>query len=72
MRPATLLKKDSGKGVCFPVNFEKFLRTPFLTGHLRWLFLKEKGKRSRNTSYVTEELYTSYGPSLESQTRLPS
>ena len=23
----------------FPVNFAKFLRTPFLTEHLRWLFL---------------------------------
>ena len=25
---------------CFPVNFAKFLRTPFLTEHLRWLLLK--------------------------------
>ena len=24
---------------CFPVNFVKFLRTPFLTEHLRWLLL---------------------------------
>ena len=24
---------------CFPVKFEKFLRTPFLTEHLWWLFL---------------------------------
>ena len=24
---------------CFPVNFAKFLRTPFLTKHLRWLLL---------------------------------
>ena len=24
----------------FPVNFAKFLRTPFLTEHLRWLLLK--------------------------------
>ena len=24
---------------CFPVNFTKFLRTPFLTEHLRWLLL---------------------------------
>ena len=24
---------------CFPVNFEKFVRTPFLTEHLRWLLL---------------------------------
>ena len=25
---------------CFPVTFAKFLRTPFLTEHLRWLLLK--------------------------------
>ena len=25
--------------VCLPVNFGKFLRTPFLTEHLRWLLL---------------------------------
>ena len=25
---------------CFPVNFVKFLRTPFLTEHVRWLLLK--------------------------------
>ena len=25
---------------CFPVNFAKFLRTPFFTEHLRWLLLK--------------------------------
>ena len=24
---------------CFPVNFAKFLRTPFLAGHPRWLLL---------------------------------
>ena len=24
---------------CFPVNFAKLLRTPFLTEHLRWLLL---------------------------------
>ena len=24
---------------CFPVNFAKFLRTPFLKEHLRWLLL---------------------------------
>ena len=26
---------------CFLLNFEKFLRTPFLIEHLRWLLLKE-------------------------------
>ena len=29
----------------FPVNFAKFLRTPFLTEHLRWLLsAHEKGR----------------------------
>ena len=37
-RPATLLKKRIWHW-CFPVNFAKFLRTPFLTEHLRWLLL---------------------------------
>ena len=36
-RPATLLKKRWHR--CFPVNFEKFLRTPFFTEH-RWLLLE--------------------------------
>ena len=31
------LKRDSGKGAY--VNYVKFLRTPFSTEHLRWLFL---------------------------------
>ena len=35
---ATLLKKRLLYR-CFPVNFAKFLRTPFLTEHLRWLLL---------------------------------
>ena len=34
----TLLKKGPWHR-CFPVNIEKFLRTPFLTEHLRWLLL---------------------------------
>ena len=38
LRPATLLKKRLWHR-CFPVNFAKFLRTPFLTEHLRWLLL---------------------------------
>ena len=27
--------------MCFPVNLEKFIRTPFLAGHLRWLLLEK-------------------------------
>ena len=34
----SLLKKTLWQ-ICFPVNFEKFLRTSFLTGQLRWLLL---------------------------------
>ena len=33
LRPATLLKKRLWHR-CFPINFAKFLRTPFLTEHL--------------------------------------
>ena len=38
LRPATSLKKRLWYR-CFPVNFAKFLRTPFVTEHLWWLFL---------------------------------
>ena len=38
LRPATLLKKRLWHR-CFPVNFAKFLRTPFPTEHLWWLLL---------------------------------
>ena len=38
LRPATLLKKTLGQ-VFFPVNFVKFLRTPFLAKHIWWLLL---------------------------------
>ena len=38
LRPATLLKKRLWHR-CFPVNFAKFLRTPFFTEHLRCLLL---------------------------------
>ena len=37
--PATLLKKRLWHR-CFPVNFAKFLKTPFFTEHLWWLLLK--------------------------------
>ena len=38
LRPATLLKKRLWHRY-FPVNFAKFLRTPFLTEYLQWLLL---------------------------------
>ena len=34
----------------FPVNFAKFLRTPFFTEHLRWLLLKFPTSSVSNTS----------------------
>ena len=42
LRPATLLKKRLWHR-CFPMNFAKFLRTPFFTEHLRWLLLDRRG-----------------------------
>ena len=38
LRPATLLKKRLWL-MCFPANFEKFLRKPFFIEHLWWLLL---------------------------------
>ena len=42
-RLATLLKKGLWNR-CFPVNFVKFLRTPFLIEHLWWLLLSWQKK----------------------------
>ena len=39
LRPGTLLKMRLWHR-CFPVNFVKFLRTPFFTEHLRWLLME--------------------------------
>ena len=41
LKSAPLLKKRLWHR-CFPVNFVKYLRTPFLTGHLWWLLLYER------------------------------
>ena len=53
-KTATLIKKRFWH-MCFPVNFVKFLRTPFFKEHLRWLLLldvvlvfkERKGKYKR-------------------------
>ena len=42
LRPATSLKKRLWHR-CFPVNFVKFLRAPFLIEHLRWLLPETAG-----------------------------
>ena len=39
LKSVTLLKKRLWHR-CFPVNFAKFVRTPFFIEHLRWLLLK--------------------------------
>ena len=41
---ATLFKKRLWHR-CFPVNFAKFLRTPFSIEHLQWLLLNMKYKK---------------------------
>ena len=61
--PATLLKKRLWHR-CFPVNFAKFLRTPFLTEHLQWLLLKlrvleHQGVWLKTGKYVKGTLSTS-------------
>ena len=37
---------------CFPMNFAKFLKTPFLTEHLRWLLLEKV--------YISNILFTAF------------
>ena len=44
LRTVTLLKKRFCYR-CFPVNFSKFLKTPSITEHLRWLLLKTSVKQ---------------------------
>ena len=48
-RPATLLKKKLWHS-CFPVNFAKSLRTPFLTEHIRWLLLQFQNFKKNNSA----------------------
>ena len=46
LRRATLLKKRLWHR-CFPVNFAKFLRTPFFTEHLWWLLLSKDNQKMK-------------------------
>ena len=50
LRPATSLKKRLWYR-CFPVNFVKFLRTPFCIEQLRWLILKHVSREVLNFFY---------------------
>ena len=52
-RPAILLKKRPWCR-CFPVNFAKFVRTPFLKEHLGWLLLEETDINSFDLVVVNE------------------
>ena len=61
LRPATLLRKRFWHR-SFPVNFAKFLRTPFFKEHLRWLLLKclYKGFVSSEVTIFTKKLHLRY------------
>ena len=54
--PATFLKKRLWHK-CFPVNFTKFLRRPFLTEHIRWLLLNFENISKDFRSTVFQSFY---------------
>ena len=54
LRPTTLLKKRFWHK-CFPVNFVKFLRTPFSTEHLWWLLLEKATETWKETQRSNKE-----------------
>ena len=61
LRPATLLKKRP-RHRCFPVNFVKFLKTPFCIEHLWWLLLRYAGARNK---FSTRALLRIFNYSIE-------
>ena len=54
--PGTFLKKGLWHK-CFPVNFTKFLRRPFLTEHIRWLLLNFENISKDFRSIVFQSFY---------------
>ena len=54
-RPANLLRRRLWH-MCFPVNFEKFLRTPFYIEHLWWLL----PNFTHTLWYFTDSIYLSF------------
>ena len=54
LRPATLLRKRVWHR-CFPANFVKFPRTPFLTEHLWWPLLAIPGRLFRVKHFCCSE-----------------
>ena len=68
LRPATLFKKRLWHR-CFPMNFVKFLSTPFYIEHLWWLLLKRMRNKYSiifiresgiNTGGVSREFYSGF------------
>ena len=77
LRPATLLKKRLWRR-CFPVNFAKFLRTPFLHNTSQWLLLDKeswkvsflKGSRKKRICFQSSsKVATSNWPSQKKEGR---
>ena len=56
LSPATLLKKRLWHR-CFPVNFAKFLRTPFLTEHLLATASDFLQTASGSLYYITQKMH---------------
>ena len=56
LRPATLLKNSLWHR-CFPANFAKFPRTPFLTEHLQCLFFSVQTQTEMVEEWWSERLY---------------
>ena len=64
LRPATLLKKKPWHR-CFPVSFAKFLKTSFLSEHLRWLLLKMLFVKSTRTMFPSRILSIKFQDTLK-------
>ena len=62
LRPATLWKKRLWRR-CFPVDFAKFLRTPFF--YLQWLLLKFISHHTKEMLYVRGSLHALFHPGLK-------
>ena len=55
---------------CFPVNFVKFLRTPFLTAHIRWLKLYELINREHKIIFAKNSIAKSFTVAVISRRRV--
>ena len=57
LTPAILLKKRLWHR-CFPMNFAKFLRTPFITEHLWWLLVNVLRISPLREAWVFSKIYS--------------